>query len=521
MAERPLFDPSRIRVPETERVAAGAATPLTPRQVNDLIRGSIERHVPSTLHVVGEIGDLSRPSSGHLYFSLKGDASELRCVMWRSAAQTIKFEPTTGLDVIATGGIDVYVPRGSYQLVVRRLEPRGVGALELAFRQLKERLEKEGLFDPRRKRPLPVFPRRIALVTSPSGAALRDIVRAVERRFPAVELLLFPVRVQGEEAAAEIAAAIRRMSAYRDEARGVDVAIVARGGGSLEDLWAFNEELVARAIFECGVPIISGIGHETDVSISDLVADVRAATPTAAAEVATPVMNELQQRLWRAAERAARCIRIDVERCTRRLAQVAVRDSFARPARRLHESAQRLDERMHNLARRMAERFRSVHAALSRAELAILRFGSGAALARIARGIESRVFAIRSALDRVEFRAAARLARALGGIQANTPLRTVERQREHLRSVVERLKRACSAHIGQAGERLRSRIERIAASSPASVLARGYSLTRDARSGELIRSLAQVRDRERIEIEVADGKFKATAEDPRQASLFE
>src|SRR5262245_38828279 len=181
MAERPLFDPSRIRVPETERVAPAQPQIVTPRQVNDLIRGAVERHLPSTLHVMGEIGDLSRPGSGHLYFTLKGDGGELRCVMWRSAAQTLKFQLATGLDVIATGGIDVYVPRGSYQLVVRRLEPRGVGALELAFRQLKERLEKDGLFDARRKRPLPAFPRRIAIVTSPHGAALRDIGHTIER----------------------------------------------------------------------------------------------------------------------------------------------------------------------------------------------------------------------------------------------------------------------------------------------------------------------------------------------------
>jgi exodeoxyribonuclease VII large subunit len=296
---------------------------------------------------------------------------------------------------------------------------------------------------------------------------------------------------------------------------------VGRGGGSLEDLWAFNEEIVARAIVASRVPIVSGVGHEIDLSISDLVADARAATPTAAAEMVTPVLSELVERLRRQADRAGRCVRNDMERAALGLARIAGRDSLARPARRLRESAQRLDERMHLLARRMAERFRHVHAALGRAELAILRFGSGAAFARIARGIEARLNRIRTALGRVESRAESRFAQAMGRIRASGPQQRLDRIRDHLDAAAARAERTGVLEIALGRERLAARIERIAAASPASVLARGYSITRDARSGELIRSVQQVRDGQRIEVEVADGRFKATADDPKQPRLFE
>jgi hypothetical protein len=262
MAERQPFDPSRIQVPESERLPpVELPGTITPRQVNELVRGALARHIPQTLHVLGEIADLSRPQSGHIYFSLKDPHSELRCAMWRSTAVKLKFQPEPGMEVIATGGLEVYTPRGTYQLIVRKLEPRGVGALEVAFRQLKERLEREGLFDPARKKPLPKIPQRIAVVTSPTGAAIRDIVQTLARRFPALEILVWPVRVQGEGAAAEIAEAIRQLNRHAAALGGIDVAIVGRGGGSLEDLWAFNEEVAARAIAASEIPIILSPSH--------------------------------------------------------------------------------------------------------------------------------------------------------------------------------------------------------------------------------------------------------------------
>ncbi|MGB2985068.1 MAG: exodeoxyribonuclease VII large subunit, partial [Phycisphaerae bacterium] len=309
---RQPFNPNLIQAPAGERPGA-AGGPLTVSQVTALVKQAIESALPSTIHVVGEISNFKRHSSGHLYFTLKDRFSELGCVMWRSAAATLKFKPADGLEVIATGTVEVFERTGRYQLYVRRIEPRGVGALELAFRQLCEKLSKEGLFDERHKQPLPAYPERMVLVTSPTGAAVADMLRTIERRFPCVQVFVFPVRVQGPGAASEIAAAIRRVNANSTALGGVDVMIVGRGGGSLEDLWPFNEEVVARAIHASRIPIISAVGHEVDVTIADLVADVRAATPTAAAELAVPVLEEVLAGLAAHESRLSRAVRAKID----------------------------------------------------------------------------------------------------------------------------------------------------------------------------------------------------------------
>ncbi|MEX2287491.1 MAG: exodeoxyribonuclease VII large subunit, partial [Planctomycetaceae bacterium] len=249
------------------------------RQLKDLVEVNFV-HV----WVLGEVSNCTRAGSGHVYFTLKDGDAQIRAVAWRSQTARWKFEIHDGLEVVVAGPIEVYPARGTYQLIVEQLIPQGVGALELAFRQLQAKLEAEGLFDPRRKRPLPAFPRRIALVTSPSGAAVRDILQVLTRRWRAVDVVIVPVKVQGEGAAREIAAALANVHRIPD----VDVVIAGRGGGSLEDLWAFNEEIVARAIAACRVPVISAVGHEIDVSIADLVADCRALTPSEAAELVVP-----------------------------------------------------------------------------------------------------------------------------------------------------------------------------------------------------------------------------------------
>jgi exodeoxyribonuclease VII large subunit len=243
--------------------------------------------------VRGEVSNVARPRSGHVYFVLKDEQATLRAVMWKSMASRLVFDLEDGLAVRVMGGLDVYPPRGEYQLIVRSIEPEGMGALDLAFRQTYSRLAAEGLFDPDRKRPLPAFPRRIAIVTSPTGAAVRDLVQVLHRRWPLVEVLVVPVAVQGAGAAAEIAAGI----ALADSLPEIDVIITGRGGGSREDLWPFNEEVVARAIFATRRPVVSAVGHETDVTISDLVADVRALTPTDAAVNCVPDLREVQARL--------------------------------------------------------------------------------------------------------------------------------------------------------------------------------------------------------------------------------
>ncbi|HEV3304238.1 MAG TPA: exodeoxyribonuclease VII large subunit, partial [Planctomycetaceae bacterium] len=231
--------------------------------------------------VEGEISNFSRAASGHIYFTLKDQSAQIRAVLWRSAAMRVRFELHDGLHVVAAGPVEVYAQRGSYQLVVERLVPQGIGPLELAFRQRYEKLAAEGLFAEQRKRPLPRFPRRIALVTSPSGAAVRDLLQVITRRWPACDLVIVPVPVQGQQAAPAIAAGMRAAARLPR----VDVIICGRGGGSLEDLWAFNEEIVARAIFVCPIPVVSAVGHEIDVTIADLVADKRALTPSEAGEL--------------------------------------------------------------------------------------------------------------------------------------------------------------------------------------------------------------------------------------------
>jgi exodeoxyribonuclease VII large subunit len=271
-----------VSVPIIETQRIGPRRVLTIAQVIGGVRELVEELGP--VWVVGEIGNLRRAGSGHAYFTLKDDGAQLRAVLFRGNAIRLPFDPEEGLEVIAGGDLTVYGPRGDLQLIVRQLEPRGRGALQLAFEQLRARLEAEGLFAEERKRELPRFPRRVGIVTSPSGAALHDVLHVSARRFPAIPLLISPTRVQGEGAEVEIEAALRRLARVAD----VDVILLVRGGGSLEDLMAFNTERVARAIRACPIPVVAGVGHEVDVTIADLAADARAATPSAAAELALP-----------------------------------------------------------------------------------------------------------------------------------------------------------------------------------------------------------------------------------------
>jgi exodeoxyribonuclease VII large subunit len=261
---------------------------LTVSQLTALVRGVLEENFEH-VWVEGEISNLATPSSGHLYFTLKDAGAQIRCVIFRAAARAIKFRLHDGLGLILRGRLTVYDQRGEYQILGEYLEPKGVGALQLAFLQLKEKLAKEGLFAEARKKPLPLLPQRIGIVTSPTGAALHDMLNVINRRFANVEILLYPVKVQGEGAAAEIAAAIADLNHYGQ----IDVMIVGRGGGSLEDLWAFNEEVVARAIAKSRIPVISAVGHEVDFTIADLVADLRAPTPSAAAELVVKSKDQL------------------------------------------------------------------------------------------------------------------------------------------------------------------------------------------------------------------------------------
>ncbi|MFO0795049.1 MAG: exodeoxyribonuclease VII large subunit [Candidatus Brocadiaceae bacterium] len=265
---------------------------LTISELTRRIRSSLEQEF-FNIWVVGEISNLKKPTSGHMYMTLKDNDAQLQAVMFKSIANTVKFELKDGMEVLAFGSVTVYEARGQYQLIIENIEPRGIGTLQLAFLQLKERLEKEGLFDPAHKKPLPLLPKKIALVTSVTGAAIKDILNVIQRRFARVEILIYPVKVQGEGAAQEIAQAISDLNRIPD----IDVMIVGRGGGSLEDLWAFNEEIVARSIYASKIPVISAVGHEIDVTIADFVADKRALTPTEAGELVVPRYDQLKDSL--------------------------------------------------------------------------------------------------------------------------------------------------------------------------------------------------------------------------------
>ena len=310
---------------------------LTVSRLTALIRSTLEENF-AQVWVEGEVSNLAAPSSGHLYFTLKDGGAQLRCVMFKGTAKNLRFRLKDGMGLILRGRITLYEQRGDYQLIAEYAEPLGVGALQLAFEQLKERLSREGLFDDSRKQPLPLLPQRIGVVTSPTGAAIHDSLTVVNRRFANVEILIVPVRVQGDGAAAEIAAAIDDLNRYG----GVDVMIVGRGGGSLEDLWAFNEEIVARAIARSRIPVISAVGHEVDVTIADFVADLRAATPSAAAELVVKSKQELEyllkslsHRLLREMEQRLGGNRSEVDRLSH-----ALRD----PTFLLGHLAQRLDD---------------------------------------------------------------------------------------------------------------------------------------------------------------------------------
>jgi exodeoxyribonuclease VII large subunit len=323
---------------------------LTVSAVTFALKEVVEATFPH-LWVCGEISNLMRAGSGHIYFTLKDEAAQLKAVMWRTAAQRMRFDLRDGMEVIVAGGIQVYEARGQHQIVVEQLQPKGIGPLELAFRQLQQKLAEEGLFEVERKRPLPRFPKRIALITSPSGAAVRDMIQVITRRWPKANIILVPVAVQGDQAAGQIAAALRKVHTIPD----VDVVICGRGGGSLEDLWAFNEEVVARAIHACKIPVVSAVGHEVDVTIADLVADRRALTPSEAAELVVPLESDVRLELDQVRQRLVNSLKQQTQRARLRLDSVASRRCFSRPLERIQEQSHRLDDLESRLKRGMKQ----------------------------------------------------------------------------------------------------------------------------------------------------------------------
>jgi len=501
--------------------AVGNAAPLTVSQVTRLVKRALESTVPSTLHVAGEISNLKNHAGGHLYFTLKDQACELSCVMWRSDAGRMKFEPQNGMEVVATGSIEVFERAGRYQLYVRRVDPRGVGALDLAFRQLREKLEKQGFFEIGRKRPIPHFPRCLALVTSPTGAAIEDILRTLQRRFPCVRVLIFPTRVQGEGAAGEIADAIRGANAHAAELGGIDAMIVGRGGGSLEDLWAFNEEVVARAIFQSKIPVISAVGHEVDVTIADLVADLRAATPTAAAELAVPLLDELQDQLGAIALRLHRRLRGRLEIDTSRLRSASAHSFLREPLSLVRRPAQSLDEWNSRILLRLAEAAGKARRRIDRGEALVARIAPHGFLRKANAALVASVQELQRSADRLTVRCERPVESSLRRMErAALPARVAA---ANLRTGVaqDRLKTAARTRLDALTNRLAAQGALLAAVSHERVLARGFSITRTKKGRRILRSVREIADGDRLVTQLGDGEFETQAVNNQQRELFE
>ncbi len=430
-------------------------------ELNARIRSILEGSLPF-VWVKGEISNFRIPASGHHYFTLKDERSQIRAVFFRAQNRRLRFIPEDGLQVICQGRISVYEPRGEYQLIVEAMEPEGLGALQLAFEQLKKKLETEGLFDPARKQPLPFCPRRIAVVTSPTGAAIRDMLKMFQRSPFPVEVTLLPVRVQGQEAAGEIATALAAVHALR-ERYNWDLVIVGRGGGSIEDLWPFNEERVARALSACEVPTISAVGHEIDFTISDLVADHRAPTPTAAAEWVVARQEAVERELDRCREQITERFRKLLERLAHRLRLLEI--GLVDPRRRLVDLRLTLDDRLDRLQlawRRDLARRRTVHDHL--VERLLLRHPS--------------------------------------------------RQIEHFRGWVVQTRRDITHRFLHRLSLLRHQLDqalgKLEALNPLGVLSRGYSITYALKSGRIVRRSSQVSVDEAVRVRLGKGSIECT-----------
>jgi exodeoxyribonuclease VII large subunit len=377
----------------------------------------------TNINVQGEISNCREAQSGHIYFTLKDDRAQVRCVFFKQQQRGIKLRPEDGLLMTVRGSISVYETRGEYQIYVESLEPVGRGALQLAFEQLKKRLEAEGLFDTARKKPLPLLPSRIGIVTSPKGAAVRDVVRILKRRFPNVHLTVYPVRVQGEGSAEEIVKALKFFNAKKM----VDVLILARGGGSMEDLWSFNEEIVARAIFASEIPVISGVGHETDFTIADFVADVRASTPSAAAELVVQTRREFDKNIADLRETLASLIRYRILEFSRHVHELSARRGFRRPLDLLRQQRQRADEMTSRLALGLRARLQQSRARFTAAHLRIASFDLRVNIAAFRLRLEKRIADLGHHADRHLRSKRDRWQRLTVQLQERSPLKVLER----------------------------------------------------------------------------------------------
>jgi len=442
-------------------MTAKEAKIYTVSEVTALIKVALAEKLPSQLEVAGEISDWKHHSSGHCYFSLKDANGILPCVMWKSDFGRIKFAPADGMAIVATGFVDVYGPQGRYQFYAGKLEPAGVGALRLAFEQMAEKLRDEGLFDQEHKRPLPKYPMRIGIVTSESGAAIIDIADSIYNRWPCARMFLRSAPVQGEDAAEKIAQAIKELNRRNSQLQ-LDVMIVGRGGGSPEDLWAFNEEIVARAIFASKIPVISAVGHEVDTTIADMVADARASTPTKAGVIAVPDMRDVLSQLEGAKNRLTSEVQSNLKYAGKSLETILASSFFRNPYWYLNNASQNVDEAQMRLTESCRELFGRLRQRLSASSELVMRIEPGRLLA------EKRV-----RLNNLCNKALVRMKEILGKKQLQ--LTAVE--------------------------------NRLQPMDPKSVLRRGYSITSNKRTGKIVAKLRDVEVADELITELAERNF--------------
>ncbi len=438
---------------------AAPATVYAVSELTDILRALVEDALPS-VWVEGEISNLAKPASGHWYFTLKDSRAQMRCVMFRQKNFLVRPAPRDGDQVRVRATPSVYTARGDLQLICEAMEPAGQGALLLAFERLKARLQAEGLFDAGLKRPIPPLPRAIGLITSATGAAVQDVLTALARRFPLTTVHLYPVPVQGAEAAPAIVLALQKLPQMAD----VDVVLLVRGGGSLEDLWAFNEEAVARAIRACVRPVISGVGHEVDFTIADFAADLRAPTPTAAAELASPNVADWQRQLEQAESRLAGRLQLQLQRRAEQLQHQQRRLRALHPGRRLQERAQRLDEMDSRLQQR---------------------------------------------LDQLLLRMGERLAQQTQRLSLRSPLMTLRELDRRTTQLGQQLQLGVSRRLAEPAERLAAIEALLGSLNPRSVLNRGYAIARDGQ-GRILRSPSEVPSRGAVDLQLAEGELRLT-----------
>lgn len=438
----------------------GSKHVYTVSELTQEIKNNLETKF-NNIWVEGEISNLKLPSSGHIYFTLKDESCQIKGVMFRYRNRMLRFELKDGMQVLAFGAVTVYGPKGEYQITCEEIEPRGVGALQFAFQQLKEKLAREGLFDSAHKRKTPVLPRKIGVITSPTGAAIRDIIKVIGKRFSNVHILLYPVRVQGEEAPGDIVEAIEAMNKFTD----IDVLIIGRGGGSLEDLWAFNDERVARAIFASRIPTISAVGHEIDFTIADFVADLRAPTPSAAAEMVIRDRDELQQHISSLQNRIINSFKYKISIVKRKAEKASSHKIIADPRRMFDELGQKIDDFM----------------------------------VRLGDVIESTIKDRRGEMTELK-----------NSLLFLNPLDKIKKYTYELHGLKDRLKTYIVINMESKRGQFKEFVGKLESLSPLAVLQRGYSICRRAKDGNIVFDAATLKSSEKVLVKVFKGSFEAS-----------